>query len=123
MTVSLGGYALSDHLVLQGLEAAPALAWSSRQTFGRTIIQLLPIKGGRPVLLVSENHLTLADVQAINGLMAAGQDVQLVHHRGTFTVVIVGVDVTPDTPITNPDEEPGTTNVIWYSGSINLLVK
>lgn len=123
MIVSLGGYALSDHLVLDGLEKAPALAWSSRQTFGRTVIQLMPIKGGTPVSLISENHLTLAEVQAVNDLIAAGQDVTLVHHRGTFTVVVVGHELVPDTPVANPDEDPNTDDVIWYSGPINLIIK
>ena len=115
--VSLGGITLSDHLVLQGLETAPTIAWSSRQTFGRAVIQVLSIHGGTPLSLISENHLSLADVQAMNGLMAAGQDVELVHHRGTFTVVIVAVDVKPAVLYHDPAPED------WYSGEIKLLVK
>lgn len=119
MTVSLGSVILSDHLVLQGIEAAPGVASSARRTLGgRMVVQIGPtLSGGRDLALQSENHLSYADVAAVKGLEALGQPVVLIHSRLTASVLIVGVDVAADTEFVNPAEAGADP---WYSGTINL---
>lgn len=119
MTVSLGGIALSDDLVLQGIEEAPGIAMSARRTLGgRQIVQVGPsLAGGRVLSLQSENHLTLSQITAIKAIESTGQAVILVHHRGTFSVLITGTEVDPDTLLANPD----TATNQWWSGKINMI--
>jgi hypothetical protein len=120
MTTSLGTRTLSDHLILQGIEAAPGVAYSARRTLGgRMVTQLGPtLSAGRELALQSENHLTYADVAAIKAIEALGQPVTLVHPRATLTVLIIGVDVIADTDFVNPAASGAAP---WYSGTINLL--
>jgi len=120
MTVSLGSVVLSDHLILQGIEAAPAVAYSSRRTLGgRMVLQLGPtLPAGRELALQSEGHLTYANVAAIKALQAIGQPVALVHPRASLTVLITGVEVEADQDYVNPAAAGADP---WYSGTINLL--
>jgi hypothetical protein len=120
MTVSLGSRTLSDHLILQGIESAPGVAYSARRTLGGLmVVQLGPtLPAGREIALQSENHLSHADVAAIKALEALGQPVQLVHPRATLSVLITGVDVVADTEFVNPAASGADP---WYSGTINLL--
>lgn len=116
MTVTLGSITLSDHLVLTGLENAPAIAPRQLRTLaGYAVIQQGFNIGGRILALVSENHLDLDDVTAIRTLFALGQPVTLTHHRGTFVVLITGINVEPVTNYSDPD------GAVWHSGEINLL--
>lgn len=113
---TLGGLSLSPDLVLTGLEASPGIIYSQRRTMsGVSVLQTAPVVGGRTLGLNSENHLSLTDIQAIQALAALGQPVTLVHHRGTFNVLIIGLNVEPVSLIANPD---GT---LWHSGEITLL--
>jgi hypothetical protein len=117
MTVTLGGISLSNSLILGGLEKAPGVAYSARRTLGgRMVVQVgATLSSGRELSLSAENHFTLAQVGAIKALESAGLPVTLVHHRGTFNVLVVGVDVEPAIPYSDPDTAD------WYSGAINLL--
>jgi len=113
---TLGGIALSPDLVLSGIEAANSWIYQPRRTLaGVSVVQAAPVVGGRSLTLVSEHHLDLAEVTAIKAVAALGQPVTLVHHRGTFTVYIVGVDVDPAVDHSDPDGSE------WQSGSITLL--
>ena len=113
---TLGTITLSDDLVLEGLETAPPIAHSQRRTLtGESVIQTAPISGGRKLALVGDNHFTLADIEAVLALARVGQQVTLTHHRGTFTVLIVPVEVDP--AFNHADPQPGD----WYSGRINLI--
>ena len=115
-TTTLGGVSLSPSLVLTGIEAANSWIYPQRRTLsGASVVQAAPVVGGRTLTLVSEYHLTLAEVTAIKAVAALGQPVTLIHHRGTFTVYIVGVAVDPAIDHSDPD---GTE---WQSGSITLL--
>jgi len=119
MAITLGGVTLSDHLVLLGIENAPKVAWSAQRTLGgRQVVQVGPsLTSGRELALQSENHLTQDMVDSVKELEAAGQAVSLVHPRGTYSVVITGVDLEPDTYYVDPDD----ADLLWYSGTINMI--
>lgn len=116
MTVTLGGIALSDDLVLQGLESRPMGEVSVTYLLGgKAVVQHDPVDQvyGVPLSLAGEYHFTLAEIKAVQGLV--GQEVELVHHRGTFQVVVLGVPDEPETPVSNP------TDAEWYSGEISMI--
>lgn len=119
MTVTLGALTLSSHLVLEGIEAAPGRAMSMQRTLGgRQVVQIgPPLDGGRVLALQSEGHLTLANVTAVKALEKAGTAVTLTHPRGTFSVIVTGVEVEPDELIVNA--ESSTTQ--WWSGTISMI--
>lgn len=117
MTVMLGSIVLSDHLILDGLESAPGVAYSARRTLGgRLAVQIGPtLVKGRTLTLVAENHLTMAQISAIKDIEAKGLSVDLSHHRGSFRVVVTAVDVEPTVAYADPDLND------WYSGTITML--
>ena len=95
MTVTLGDITLSDSIVLDGLENSPVIAQSARRTLGgRMVLQVgATLSGGRILTLSGDNHWTLGQASAIRDIAALGQNVSLVHHRGTFTVLIVQINL------------------------------
>jgi hypothetical protein len=117
MTTSLGGITLSDNLILGGIESAPGIAFSAKRTLGgRQIVQVGPsLSGGRVLTLQGENHFTLGQVTAIKALSTSGASGAMVHARGSFTVIVTGVDVEPTIPYADP------VSTDWYSGTITLL--
>lgn len=116
---TLGGYTLSDHLLLLGLDEAPAQTISQSRTLGgRLVLTMLPLESGRELSLQSENHITNADLIAIRALYDAGQIVALVHPRLSAEVIITGIDLTPDQDFVNPS---ATGAAPWYSGTISLI--
>ena len=116
MTVSLGAITLSDSLVLHGLENSVDAAVSQRRTLtGRSVIQVQPTPGGRTLQLEGQHHWTYDQVEAIKALAAAGSPVNLVHHRGTFTVVISAIEVEPSLDYSNPSGSD------WLSGTVTLI--
>jgi hypothetical protein len=117
MTVSLGGIVLDDNLVLDGLEDYPARARSTRRTLGgRMVIQVgVALAAGRELTLSGENHFTLAQIHAVKALEESGQAVSLVHHRGTFTVIVTATTVEPAFGYADPVADD------WYSGSITMI--
>jgi hypothetical protein len=118
MTVTLGALTLSDDLVLSGLETAPDLVVNQKRTLsGRSILQTAPISGGRTLTMSGERHYTLAQVQAVKALAALGQPVTLVHHRGTFQVLITATALDPD----DAGRHSNPTSAEWYSGDITLI--
>jgi hypothetical protein len=118
MATLLGAVSLSDHLVLSGLETAPDLVVSQKRTLaGRSILQSAPISGGRTITLSGERHYTLADVQAVKALATLGQPVALVHHRGTFQVLITATALEAD----DASLHSNPTSAEWYSGDITLI--
>lgn len=110
-----GTLTLSDNLVLSGLEtAAPAVHSARRLIGGAVVVQSDANIGGRVLRLNSANHLALSDVEQIQSLFAAGQPITVTHHRGTFTVVITGMDLAPARDHANPYQDA------LYSGDIYL---
>jgi hypothetical protein len=115
MTVSLGGIVLSDHLVL---DIGPSgVAHSQRRLIGgASLLQVDGNSGGRQLTLGGTNHWTLGQVEQIRALEAAALPVLLVHHRGTFSVVITSTaDLQPMRAYANPI---GSDR---YSGTITLI--
>ena len=116
MAVTLGAVTLSDHLTLDGLETSPDVAVNQRRTLtGRSVLQLLATPGGRTLTLEGTHHWTYAQIAAIKALAALGAPVALVHHRGTFSVVIVAVEVEPSIEYANPSGSD------WLSGTVTLI--
>lgn len=114
--VSLGPVILSDELILTGLESSVPVIVSSRRTItGRHIVRTDPAPGGRKLSLDGTHHFTYAQRDAVVALAALGQPVTLVHHRGTFVVRIIGLQLEPSIKYRDPI---GTD---WLSGSILLL--
>lgn len=115
MTVSLGGITLSDHLILT---IGPAgVAHSQRRLIGgASVVQADGNIGGRSLMLQGEHHWTLGQVEQLRSLEALALPVDLVHHRGAFTVLIIdSSDLTPSTDYANP------TDADWYSGSLTMI--
>ena len=102
MTVSLGGITLSDSLTLPDIKSRRKVASSVQQTLGgRGVIQTMPIESGEVITLAAEGsgdrirgYFTTAQVASIEALELAGLPVTLVHHLGTWSVVIIGKDLT-----------------------------
>ena len=119
MTITLGAVTLPADMVLLGIEAAPGVAYSMRRTLGgRAVVQIGPtISGGRVLQLQSENHLNHTKVTAIKALEATGQAVTLSHPRGTFSVLIIAVELEPDQLFVDPSAVGADP---WYSGTITL---
>jgi hypothetical protein len=115
MTVSLGGLTLSDELVLD-IKGAGVGYSQTRLIGGASVVQADGSSGGRTLTLTGEHHWTLAQVTAIQAMQSVGQAVSLVHHRGTFTVLIVDTStLEPSIPYANPQSTD------WYSGSLTLI--
>lgn len=116
---------LSDHLRLDGIPQASAIALSVRPTFGAPVVQRCSVTGGATLSLVassSGNQLrglyTKAQVDALAVIRDAGEPVQLIHHLGTFTVIIppTGLD---DIGQVFDYADPGADD--WYTGTVTLI--
>jgi hypothetical protein len=116
MTVTLGGIELHDHLVIRGLETAEDLLVESEVLLtGDTYVWTMARSGGRKFSLWGEYLFTLEQIEAIKALARLRQPVELVHHRGTFTVLITGTPVEPRRNVRDP--LPGER----YSGEITFI--
>lgn len=122
---NLGPVALDDNLRLYGVQAQATVAMSVRPTFGAPVTQRCARSGGDTLTLVasvSGNQVrgvfTLTQVEAIATLRDLGEPVSLVHHLGTFTVMI------PPTALDGLEQvmdyaNPGADE--WYTGTIPLI--
>ena len=115
MTVSLGDLALADDLTLTISSAG--VAYSQRRLLGGgSVVQAEANSGGRTMTLAGEHHWTLAQVETLRSLEAQGQPLTLVHHRGTYTVLIIDTaELTPSIDYANPQATD------WYSGAITMI--
>ncbi len=124
MSVELGGVVLDDNLQLYGLETSTDIDVSQVITLGGlSVLQTMPREGGRALTLVAaldgnktKGSYTIAQVRAVKALAELGTAVTLVHHLGTFSVLIVSTaEITPVFGYAdNQDEE-------WYVGPIQLI--
>jgi hypothetical protein len=88
-TITLGGITLSDHLVLRGLRV-PTVAVDQQRTKGGKLTALVNrLSGGRTLEL--EGIFTAAQLNAVRAI--EGDEVTLVHPRGTFSVMVIGYDL------------------------------
>jgi hypothetical protein len=100
MTVSLGGIALDDSLALTGIKNRRPVVLSMQQTIlGRAVVQTGPVQSGEALVLEARldgdkiyGKYTGAQVDAIRALWD-GSQITLVHHLGTWQVVIESLDV------------------------------
>ena len=114
--INLGGVALSDHLILDGLENAPGIVVNQRRTItGKSVVQHAPLLGGRSLSLLSASHLTLQQVQDIKTIENNGVAVTLVHPRGSFSVLVTGTELTQDEECVDIESDA------WFSGTINMI--
>lgn len=125
MTVSLGGVALDESLALLGYQERVALPHSVHYGLaGGVTIQVAPAyelganltlearqDGGRVYGKYSQ-----AQVEAINALLAAGADVTLVHHLGTWTVRIIGRAFEQVIDYADPGADD------WYVGTVSMII-
>lgn len=88
--ISLGGLQLSDNLRLLGLRMVPVKASSQVAEGGVAHVLTAPLVSGRNLKLTG--FYTSAEVEAIMA-MCDGQARDLVHPKGTFSVIIVGTDL------------------------------
>jgi hypothetical protein len=113
MTVSVGGIALSEDLTLTGPINQPRVAMSARQTLGgRVVVQSLPVSAGRELLLATRRGnggiagtFTGAQGEQLAALRDGAQPVALVHHRGSFSVVILTIELEPINGVADPGAE------------------
>lgn len=90
----LGNIELSPHLCLRGLLDWPQVQFDAKRTIdGLYLYEASPaMQGGRPLSLDGTGaHFTVGQLKAILALQAQGQPVDLVHHVGTFRVLITGI--------------------------------
>lgn len=116
MTVSLGGVILSDHLVLEGLETGPLVAYSIKTTLGGSaIVQSDDMDAdiGIKLRLQGENHFTLQQIQDVRALR--GQTVELIHPRGTYQVIVLKTPAEPAINYADPVADD------WYGGEIIMI--
>lgn len=111
----LGSLTLSDHLILD-IKGAGVGYSQTRLIGGASVVQADGAQGGRTLTLTGEHHFTLDQVTALQAMQSAGLTVTLVHHRGTFTVLITDTTaLEPSIPYANPQTSD------WYSGTITMI--
>ena len=115
MTVTLGGLSLSDELTLD--IGQPEVGYSSRRLIGgANVVQVDGASGGRTMILEGKNHWTFGQAEQIRALQGTGQTLTLVHHLGTFQVVIIDTsELVPTRRFKNPVADT------LYTGSITLI--
>lgn len=117
MTVSLGGVALSDHLQLS-IAAAVAAVNQRRLIGGASVVQVDGAVGGRSLRIQSKRHMTIVQLNAIKDMQSSGATVELVHHLGTFQVVITDTaGMEEDFYRADPVNDPTLT----VSGTITMI--
>jgi len=114
--ITLGAIPLSDHLTLTGLETSAPVATQQRRTLtGRSVVAAAGNDGGRTLALSGDNHFTLAQIEAVRALAVQAAPVALVHHRGSFSVLITAIEAEPAFDHANPAVDD------WYSATIPMI--
>lgn len=114
---------LSDDCRLDGLETAKPAVFNQRRFIGGDLnVQVDDNSGGLELRIVAEKvgqnvygYYTLDQVTELHALWAAKNTVSLVHHRGTFSVLIIDVDVTPVVGVADPAGDA------IYVGTVTVL--
>lgn len=116
MTITLGGITLSDHLILTGDITAQRVVANKRRTIGgEAHITTATVSSGDDLILSGENHFTRAQIVSIKELEAARTAVSLVHHTGTYIVLVTGTNVEQTFNYADP------VSTDWYSGDITMI--
>ena len=114
---TLGAVTFSDDMTLQISPQSPATS-QRRLIGGAMVVQADATAGGRTLTLNSQSHLRLTVLDQLRALEAAAMPVTLVHHRGTFTVLILDTsEMTEDDDYADPANDPLAT----VSGNITMI--
>lgn len=124
MTVKIGNIILDDDLRLDGIEEAGDIVVSQYVAFdGSVDLLTMPPATQRQFSLAatpsgsgSVGAFTLAQLQAIKAVAAVGQPVTVAHHRGTFSVIITGIQ-----EIVNIADHANPTADDWYTATITMI--
>lgn len=120
---SIGGLALSDDLTLSGTINQPRVATSTRITLGGvTIVTAMPQTAGRLLVLATHRGssglagtVTMAQATQLAAWRDAAAEVELIHHLGTFRVVILSLELEPITGVA----DPGVSSLM--AGAITMI--
>lgn len=123
MTVSLGGLALSDDLALYGPVNGSKMLLQVQQTLGGSVVVAgLPIVSGREFVLQGSDDdgrvagvLTKTQVDQLEAMRDTMQTVELVHHVGTYSVIITAIEVQAVAGEVDP------VAATWFVGTVTLL--
>lgn len=123
MTVILGSVVLSDDLTLAGPINQPQVVVNfKRTTSGRLIRRVDPRPAGRELVLSSERRgngyrgaFTGDQADQMAALRDAGNVIDLVHHRGSYRVLIVATELEPIDGVADPG--PNT----FFVGSVTMI--
>ena len=113
--ISLGGLTLSDNLRLLGLRVVPISASTARSEGGVAHVLTAPLEGGRALEL--SGFFTSAQVEAILAMAAAGTAVDLIHPRGSFSVLITACSLADWIEYVDAGTDPDD----FEEGTITLL--
>jgi hypothetical protein len=123
MAVRINGVDYNSNLRLRGLEGHRQIEISRKVAFDGTVyIDTMPGAARRQLALEAlrstrgvEGYWSLAEIETVNALVAAGQPVSVEHDRGSFTVLLVGfTELAP--VIDYRDPGPATK----YTGTLNM---
>jgi len=124
MTVQIGSIVLDENLQLYGIETAKDIAVEQIGVMdGSSVFQTMSFGGGRSLSLTAAIYgdasvgvFLRSQLMAIKQLSAAGMPVPLIHHLGTFSVLILSTeDVIPVIDYADPRDDD------WYVGSIQMI--
>ncbi|MBU1140879.1 MAG: hypothetical protein KKA76_18035 [Proteobacteria bacterium] len=125
MTVQLGSIVLDDNLQLFGIEQAMDIAVDQVVNLdGSSVLQTMVMGGsGRALAMVATQDgntvggvFLRSQIMAIKSLASGGQPVTLIHHLGTFSVLIISTeDISPVINYADPRDDD------WYVGSIQMI--
>lgn len=124
MTVKLGNIDLHENLRLYGIETAKVVAVSQLVSLGGvSSLQTMPLSGGRSLSLAAvqdgdtvKGRFTRAQVLAIKTMENAGQPVTLIHHLGTFSVLVVSTE-----DLVSVLDKAAPASDSWYTGTIQMI--
>lgn len=124
--VQIGDIALNDSLRMGGIDGMASRATTVRYLCGGGIVvQSVAIGAGQQIELKAEadgnkiyGYFTLAQINAIAALQAAGEIVTLRHHRGSWLVSVSSIEVEPIwTYLANPADDDK------FIGTITMIIR
>lgn len=124
MTIKIGNIELDDNLSLSGIEESEDIVIQSTTAFDGTVDTLtMPGADKRPLQLSATlsgdtllGSFTLGQITALKSVARASAPVVLIHHRGTYNVVLTGV---VDVVAVHDVVDPSDTDL--YAATINML--
>ncbi len=121
--ISIGNVVLSDHLLLPGIKNISTRATSTRYTMSpggsRAVVQSFAMPTGQSITLVDDGNYGLftgAQVDAINAYKASGAIVPLIHHQGSWQVIVTEVAVEQADGLADPMDTD------TYFGTITMQI-